>query len=203
MFDGVVRVISNVKHVPNTMKNLISLGVLDDLGYSYSSKGGIMKITKGALIVMKGKKKVSMLYRLIGNTVIGRVAVTTTVESSIDDTKLWHILLSHIGERVIKELHKRSLLKGVKTCKLDFCEYCVLVSKQALIQVKEFLTMFIQMFKVQFQFLLIVVLSILLVSLLTTPERYGFYFINHIISLMCLAYLKSGKHRLKIRLAEK
>ena len=35
-------------------KNLISLGILDDLGYSYSSKGEIMKITKGALMVMKG-----------------------------------------------------------------------------------------------------------------------------------------------------
>ena len=128
MFDGVVGVISNVKHVPDTMKNLISLGVLDDLGYSYSSKGGIMKITKGSLIVMKGKK-VSMLNRLIGNTVIGKVVVTTTVKSIIDDTKLWHIRLGYIGERVIKELHKRSLLKGVKTCKLDFCEYCVLVSR--------------------------------------------------------------------------
>nr|KYP49616.1 hypothetical protein KK1_028586 [Cajanus cajan] len=24
------------------------------------------------------------------------------------------------------KLHKRGLLKGVKTCKLDFCKYCVL-----------------------------------------------------------------------------
>ena len=54
IFDGVVRVLSNVRHVPDLRKNLISLGVLDDLGYSYSSKGGIMKITKGALMVMKG-----------------------------------------------------------------------------------------------------------------------------------------------------
>ena len=54
MFGGVVRVLSNAKHVPDLRKNLISLGVLDDLGYSYSSKGGIMKITKGALMVMKG-----------------------------------------------------------------------------------------------------------------------------------------------------
>jgi len=90
IFDGVVGVISNVKHVLDIRKNLISLGVLDNLGYSYSSKGRIMKITKGALIVMKGKK-VSMLYGLIGNTVIGRVVVTTTVESNTDDTKLWHI----------------------------------------------------------------------------------------------------------------
>ena len=57
MFNGVVRVLSNVRHVPNPRKNLISLGVLDGLGYSYSSKGGIIKITKGALMVMKGQSK--------------------------------------------------------------------------------------------------------------------------------------------------
>ena len=119
MFDGVVRVLSNVRHVPDLRKNLISLGVLDDLGYSYSSKGGIMKITKGALMVMKGQK-INTLYRLIGNTVAGRVAVTTPVESSTDDTKLWHMRLGHIGERGMLELHKRNLLKGVRTCKLDF-----------------------------------------------------------------------------------
>ena len=124
MFDGVVRVLSNVRHVPYLRKNLISLGVLDDLGYSYSSKGGITKITKGALMVMKGQK-VNTLYKLIGNTIVGRVAVTTPVESSIDDTKLWHMRLGHIGERGMLKLHKRNLLKGVKTCKLNFCKYCV------------------------------------------------------------------------------
>ena len=83
-----------------------------------------MKITKSALMVMKGQK-VSTFYRLIGNTVVGRVVVTTPVESSTDDKKLWHMRLGHIGERGMLELHKRNLLKGVKTCKLDFCKYCV------------------------------------------------------------------------------
>ena len=83
-----------------------------------------MKIIKGALMVMKGQK-VSTFYRLIGNTVVGRVVVTTPVESSTDDKKLWHMRLGHIGERGMLELHKRNLLKGVKTCKLDFCKYCV------------------------------------------------------------------------------
>ena len=54
MFDGVVRFLSNVRRVLDLRKNLISLGVLDDLGYSYSSNGGIMKITKGTLMVIKG-----------------------------------------------------------------------------------------------------------------------------------------------------
>ena len=33
--------------------------------------------------------------------------------------------LGHIDECGMLELHKRNLLKGVKTCKLDFCKYCV------------------------------------------------------------------------------
>ena len=78
MFDGVVRVLSIVRHVPGLRKILISLGVMDDLGYSYSLKGGIIKITKGALTVMKGQK-VSTLYKLIGNTVVRRVVVTTPI----------------------------------------------------------------------------------------------------------------------------
>ena len=78
-----------------------------------------MKITKGALMVMKGQK-ISTLYRLIGNTVVGRVAVTTPVESSTDDTKLWHMRLGHIDECGMLELYKRNLLKWVETCKLDF-----------------------------------------------------------------------------------
>ena len=90
MFDGVVRVLSIVRNVPDLRKILISLRVLDDLGYSYSSKGRIIKITKGALMVMKGQK-VSTLYRLIGNTVVRRVVITTSIYSNIDNTKLWHM----------------------------------------------------------------------------------------------------------------
>jgi hypothetical protein len=40
---------------------------------------------------------------------------------------LWHMRLGHLGERGIFELYKRNLLKGVKSCKLGFCWYCVYV----------------------------------------------------------------------------
>jgi hypothetical protein len=54
MFDGVVRTLCDVRHVPKVEKNLISLGTLDSNDYSYKSKGGVMKVTKGAMIVVKG-----------------------------------------------------------------------------------------------------------------------------------------------------
>ena len=58
-----------------------------------------MKIAKCALVVMKGQK-VSKLYKLVRNTTVARVAVTIPVESNIDNTKLWHMQLGHIGEYI-------------------------------------------------------------------------------------------------------
>jgi hypothetical protein len=43
MFDGIVKIFTNVKYVPDLKKNLISLGTLDSLGYGYSAKNGFMK----------------------------------------------------------------------------------------------------------------------------------------------------------------
>lgn len=39
MFDGVVRALADVRHVPNLKRNLISLSTLDTKGYKYSGEG--------------------------------------------------------------------------------------------------------------------------------------------------------------------
>ena len=36
MYDGMVRTLSNVKHIPELKKNLISLGYLEEQGYTFS-----------------------------------------------------------------------------------------------------------------------------------------------------------------------
>ena len=78
MFDGIVRILTNVRYVLDLKKNLISLGTLDSLGYGYSAKDGVMKITKGAMVIMKGKK-ICNLYKLLGDTITGRAAMSTLV----------------------------------------------------------------------------------------------------------------------------
>ena len=55
MFDGMERTISDVRHVPGLKKNLISLGTLDKNGCRIACQGGVLKVIKGSLIVMKGK----------------------------------------------------------------------------------------------------------------------------------------------------
>ena len=69
---------------------------------------------------------------MLGTTIVGGVA---TVESKSENIVLWHMRLGHMGECGVMELHKRNLLKGIKTCKLDFCKYCVF-GKQNKVQFK-------------------------------------------------------------------
>ena len=122
MFDDVVRTLCDVRHVHELRKNLISLGTLDCNRFSFKSTSGVMKVSKGAMTMMKGKKLAGNIYKLLGTTIVGGVATTG---SESDNTVLWHMRLGHMGECGMMELHKRNLLKGIKTCKLDLCKYCV------------------------------------------------------------------------------
>jgi hypothetical protein len=76
MFDGIVRILTIVRYVSDLKKNLISLGTLDYLGYGYSAKNRVMKITKGAMVILKGKK-IGNLCKLLEDTVTGGAVVFT------------------------------------------------------------------------------------------------------------------------------
>ena len=54
MFDSVIRMLCDVRHVLDLRKNLISLGTLDSNGFNYKSANGVMKASKGVLTMMKG-----------------------------------------------------------------------------------------------------------------------------------------------------
>ena len=55
ILDGMVRTLTNVRHVLRLKKNLISLGTLDKNGFRISWQGGVIKVIRGSLVVMKGK----------------------------------------------------------------------------------------------------------------------------------------------------
>ncbi|XP_057950984.1 uncharacterized mitochondrial protein AtMg00300-like [Malania oleifera] len=92
-----------------------------------------MKVCKGALMMMNGHKLDGNIYALFGTTIVGGA---TAIDFEFDDTILRHMRLGHINEHDMKELHKRKLLKGMKTCKLNFCKFCVL-GKRNMVQFKE------------------------------------------------------------------
>ncbi|KAK2972606.1 hypothetical protein RJ640_029225 [Escallonia rubra] len=74
LFDGIVRTLGDVRYIPDWKKNLISLGTIDSIDCSISIKGGVTKVSKGDMMIMKGQKT-GNLYKLIGKTVIGGASV--------------------------------------------------------------------------------------------------------------------------------
>ena len=68
------------------------------------------------------------MYFLDGSTIVGGATTTSDITwgVSLDTTRLWYMLLGHAGEKALQSLVKQGLLKGSKTCKLEFCEHCVL-----------------------------------------------------------------------------
>ena len=49
MFDGQVRTLTNVRHIPDLKKNFLSLGSLEARGYKFFGADGGIKITKGSM----------------------------------------------------------------------------------------------------------------------------------------------------------
>ncbi|KAL0355895.1 UNVERIFIED_CONTAM: Retrovirus-related Pol polyprotein from transposon TNT 1-94 [Sesamum radiatum] len=125
MYDGTVRTLCDVRHISDLKKNLISLGTLHKNGFipKADEDRETIRIVKGALTVMKGKITTRNIYKLLASTIVG---VVHSVDSCNDKTKLWYMRLGHLSERGMTELHKRNLLHGVKSCKLDFCKFCVM-----------------------------------------------------------------------------
>ena len=53
MFDGHVRALTNVRHVLNLKKNILSLGALEARRYKFSGADGAIKVTKGFMTILK------------------------------------------------------------------------------------------------------------------------------------------------------
>ena len=96
MFDGVIRDLTDVRYVPQMKKNIISVGAVESKDLKLTLENGILKIANGSMIVMKGARDRN-LYYLKGSTVTS--ALTASVDSDDDTTKLWHMRLGHAGEK--------------------------------------------------------------------------------------------------------
>lgn len=138
MLDGTIRTLTDVRFIPMMKRNLISLSVFDNKGYKYSGGDGVLKVSKGSLVVIKADlRKSNGLYYLRGTTIIGSASpvtsptsllensstsspVLSTVSSETDAVKIWHCRLGHMSELGLSELNKRGLLEGFDKGKLEF-----------------------------------------------------------------------------------
>ena len=112
MFDGVIRTLTYFRHVLELKKNLISLGVLDSYVHNFTGFDGTLKVSKGALVVMKAHRTWN-LYKLVGRIQVNGIALVSEEESG--STELWHQRLGHMSEKGLQVLMNRKLLPNSKT----------------------------------------------------------------------------------------
>jgi len=170
--DDKIRRLTGVRHIPDLSKNLISLGSLEEKGCKFQSDGGVLRVSKGALTITRGKR-VGNLYFLQGSTITGSASVASSDPTlDIDVTKLWHVRLGHISERGMTILSKRVLLCGQSTSSLEFCEHCVFGKQKRL----SFSTAIHRTFQIFGNLLVchqkVMIFAICLLSLMIFQERF-------------------------------
>jgi len=108
-----------VRYVPQLKRNLISIGALEALDLMVSIRDGVLKTTKGSIVVLKGIRR-NNLYYLKGSTITGQVE--TSISSDNVCTQVWQI---KVGSPV-----KKGSLEGATTCDLELGEHGVVDEKK-------------------------------------------------------------------------
>ena len=62
--DGVKRRLGGVRYVPKLERNLISLGRLESKECTFKANSGLLKVIKGSMVLMRGRRSESNLYVL-------------------------------------------------------------------------------------------------------------------------------------------
>ncbi|KAL4311654.1 hypothetical protein GQ457_01G013270 [Hibiscus cannabinus] len=112
--------LKDVRDAPDIRLNLISTRRLDDDGFCNSLSDGQWKLTKGSLVLARGKKNTN-LYLM--HALTSRDTVNVTVNYS--STELWHKRLSHMSEKGLNCLARKDKLFGLKNATLKNCAHCL------------------------------------------------------------------------------
>ncbi|RVX13264.1 Retrovirus-related Pol polyprotein from transposon TNT 1-94 [Vitis vinifera] len=117
--NGSVWLLEKVRHIPDLMRNLISVGQLDDEGHAILFVGGTWKVTMGARVLARGKKTGTLYMTSCPRD-------TIAVADASTDTSLWHRRLGHMSEKGMKMLLSKGKLPELKSIDFDMCESCIL-----------------------------------------------------------------------------
>ena len=122
---GFQLVLENVFYVPSFRRNLISVSVMDKIGYWFN--------------IRNGKVNIFLDSQLIGHCILSHNLYQLSLHSNIDEInvvskrplvkersfKLWHKRLGHISKERVERLVKDNILPTLDFDDLDTCVDCI------------------------------------------------------------------------------
>ena len=112
--------LKDVRHAPDIRMNLISIGRLDEDGFGNGFCDGVWKLSKGSLVIARGKKVKSNLYLMQASVSTDDVNLVEKQNSP----ELWHRRLSHISAKGLETLVKKNAISGLNNASLEKCSHC-------------------------------------------------------------------------------
>nr|GEZ51238.1 Pol polyprotein [Tanacetum cinerariifolium] len=122
-------VLSNVLHVPDIIKNLISGPILSNKGFKLVFESDKFVITKGGVYVGKGylDEGLFKLSVVTNDNVINNNNASTSTASvyMIDPSFLWHSRLGHVNFCSLQRMINLGMLPKCSKDKISKCEICM------------------------------------------------------------------------------
>ncbi|CAH9105075.1 unnamed protein product [Cuscuta epithymum] len=111
--------LKDVRHVPDLRLNLLSVVCLDEQGYENHFNRGTWKMSNGVLTIARG--------HVCGTLYKTHLRICTDSLNIAEETShnLWHLRLSHIGEKGLTTLIKKNLINIDKNAALGPCNHCL------------------------------------------------------------------------------
>jgi hypothetical protein len=104
MYDGSIHIILKVQHVKGLKKNLLFVGQFDSFSCKIRTNNGIVKIVKGALMILKARRIVVNLFVLMRETHHETGTSIASASPAEEKTMMWHKTLGHMSEKGLKIL---------------------------------------------------------------------------------------------------
>nr|GEW28802.1 retrovirus-related Pol polyprotein from transposon TNT 1-94 [Tanacetum cinerariifolium] len=105
--DGSIFVLHNVRYIPESKRNLISLGTLKKEGFTVKLQLDKVKVINGSRVVLFRIRRDNCVYSLDGH------AMTCELNASVEEkdslAQVWHKRLGHISEAGLHVLEKQGL----------------------------------------------------------------------------------------------
>ena len=99
----------------STQKESYLCWCFGSIGLVASIRDGVLKMTKGSMVVMKGVRR-NNLYYLKGSIVTGQVETSSSSDNGC--TKVWQMKVGHGGKKSLQAPAKKGSLEGAATCNL-------------------------------------------------------------------------------------
>ena len=122
MQDQLVKILNDVRYIPEVKRRLISLGSLEMNGCCFSSSGGKMMVKRRNNLIMTVQRRGSLYYLYVSVVKVQKGQLNLVKPTSI---KLWHERLGHPEMGSIKELVKRNVISAFEEQDMPPCQDCI------------------------------------------------------------------------------